>query len=113
MRRAGLDYHEYASIEEYSDWEDFRQCQPEMRLMAFSTHGKLKHTEIQFADGDGLLFGPETRGLPEAIRESVGINVVRLPMVAGSRSLNLSNTVAVALYEAWRQLDFQEYPATD
>ncbi|MCF6225297.1 MAG: tRNA (uridine(34)/cytosine(34)/5-carboxymethylaminomethyluridine(34)-2'-O)-methyltransferase TrmL [Xanthomonadales bacterium] len=113
MRRAGLDYHEYASIEEYSGWEDFRQRQPEMRLMAFSTHGKLKHTEIQFADGDGLLFGPETRGLPETIRDSVGIEVVRLPMVAGSRSLNLSNTVAVALYEAWRQLDFQEYPAED
>lgn len=108
MRRAGLDYHEFARIEEYSDWQDFCRRQPEMRLMAFSTHGKLKHTEMKFADGDGLLFGPETRGLPESIRESAGIEVVRLPMVAGSRSLNLSNTVAVGLYEAWRQLDFAE-----
>lgn len=108
MRRAGLDYHEFARIEEYSDWQGFCQRQPEMRLMAFSTHGKLKHTEMKFADGDGLLFGPETRGLPESIRESAGIEVVRLPMVAGSRSLNLSNTVAVGLYEAWRQLEFAE-----
>lgn len=108
MRRAGLDYHEYASIEEYSDWQDFRQRQADMRLIALSTHGELKHTEIKFADGDGLLFGPETRGLPKFIREQGDIEVARLPMVADSRSLNLSNTAAVVVYEAWRQLGFNQ-----
>lgn len=107
MRRAGLDYHEYASIEEYSDWEDFLLRQADMRLLALSTHGMTKYTEIEYADGDGLLFGPETRGLPESIREQDDMQVARLPMVAGSRSLNLSNTVAVVVYEAWRQLGFK------
>ena len=108
MRRAGLDYHEYASIREYSDWDEFRVQQAGMRLIALSTHGKSRHTEIQFADGDGLLFGPETRGLPESIRDHSGLEVARLPMTNNSRSLNLSNTVAVVLYEAWRQLGFNE-----
>ncbi|MBE9549481.1 MAG: tRNA (uridine(34)/cytosine(34)/5-carboxymethylaminomethyluridine(34)-2'-O)-methyltransferase TrmL [Proteobacteria bacterium] len=108
MRRAGLDYHEYASIEEYSDWQDFRQRQADMRLIALSTHGTIKYTEIKYTHGVGLLFGPETRGLPDSLRESPGIEVARLPMVADSRSLNLSNTAAVVVYEAWRQLGFNQ-----
>ncbi len=107
MRRAGLDYHEYASIKEYSDWREFQQRHPEMRIIALSTKGKGTYNECNFATGDGLLFGPETRGLPASVRQQSDIKVVRLPMIKNSRSLNLSNSVAVVLYEAWRQLGFQ------
>ena len=106
MRRAGLDYHEYANIKEYKSWQEFTSEQADMRLIALSTHGQQRHTEIKYKAGDGLLFGPETRGLPKTILDQVNIEVARLPMVATSRSLNLSNTAAVVLYEAWRQLDF-------
>ncbi len=106
MRRAGLDYHEYASIEEYSNWEEFQQRQPQMRLIALSTKGTKTYTDFNFSQGDGLLFGPETRGLPQSIREQSELEVLRLPMLKSSRSLNLSNSVAVVLFEAWRQLDF-------
>lgn len=108
VKRAGLDYAELATVQRYLNWHEFRSANPEMRVWAFSTHGEQRYDRADFAAGDGLLFGPETRGLPAPILQELGNKrVLRLPMVVKSRSLNLSNTVAVALYEAWRQLDFQ------
>lgn len=107
LRRAGLDYHEYSTVKTYRDWQAFlASCQPE-RLIAFSTKGTLRYTDYRFSAGDYLVFGPETTGLPADLRQSPEITqVLRLPMLATSRSLNLANTVAVVVYEAWRQLGF-------
>ena len=108
LRRAGLDYHELTCVQTHTDWEAFRECWPKMRLWAFSTRGRVRYCDAPFRPGDGLLFGPETRGLPDRLLQELGgEQVLRLPMQAGSRSLNLSNTVAVGLYEALRQLDFE------
>jgi tRNA (cytidine(34)-2'-O)-methyltransferase len=106
-RRAGLDYDELTNLVSYLNWYHYLEQSPARRLWAFSTRGSRGHTEAEFGDGDGLLFGPETRGLPEDILlgECAG-RVLRLPMQESSRSLNLSNTVAIGLYEALRQLDF-------
>ena len=107
MRRAGLDYHEYAGIEIYENWEQFREKQPGARLYGLSTKGSRFYTDIIFESGDFLVFGPETRGLPDTIREEIGgEGVLRIPMLPESRSLNLSNAAAVIVYEAWRQLGF-------
>ena len=107
LRRAGLDYREWAEIETYRDFADFLARCECPRLFAFSTRAARPYTDAEFADGDALLFGPESRGLPAAVLESLPPERrLRIPMVAGSRSLNLSNTVAIAVYEAWRQLDF-------
>jgi len=107
LRRAGLDYHEYAQVQ---IWPNFDQCLkalPDSRIFAFSTRGSQRHDQVSYRQGDALLFGPETRGLPVAVLENIPPQRrLRLPMKAGSRSLNLSNSVAIALYEAWRQLDF-------
>jgi tRNA (cytidine/uridine-2'-O-)-methyltransferase len=107
LRRAGLDYHEHSVVIEHASWEAFvDKCQPE-RLFAFSTKGKELYTDAGYEAGDYLLFGPETRGLPAELRESPLISkVLALPMQPHSRSLNLSNAVAVVVYEAWRQLHF-------
>ena len=107
LRRAGLDYHEYASLK---TWPDLDAClaglnQP--RCFALSTHGRRTPYETAFASGDALLFGCETRGLPSEVRATFGPErLLRLPMRADSRSLNLSNAVAVVVYEVWRQLNF-------
>jgi tRNA (cytidine/uridine-2'-O-)-methyltransferase len=107
LRRAGLDYGEWTSVKLYPDWEHYAQGRDLSRVFAISTHGALRHTDIGFAAGDSLVFGPETRGLPADMRASLGPNqCLRIPMQADSRSLNLSNSVAVVLFEAWRQLDF-------
>jgi tRNA (cytidine/uridine-2'-O-)-methyltransferase len=107
LRRAGLDYHEFASVSRYPDWPAFRQANPRQRLWAFSTRGRKRYDEAGYQHSDGLLFGPETRGLPgEILAEMDGGQILRLPMCSDSRSLNLSNTVAVALYEALRQNRF-------
>ncbi len=107
LRRAGLDYHEWCDVQEYLNWQEFLITAKPSRLLAFSTKGEKVYSEHRFAEGDALIFGPETRGLPAEILESLPANRrLRLPMLAHSRSLNLSNTVAVALYEAWRQLGF-------
>ena len=107
VKRAGLDYHVLAEISRYPDWNSFQQCNPVMRLWAFSTHGAKRYDHAKFQVTDGLLFGPETRGLPTAILNEAGTSrVLRLPMRPGSRSMNLSNTVAVALFEALRQTGF-------
>lgn len=107
LRRAGLDYHELADVHRYPHWTRWREIHPTMRLWAFSTRGTAAHTRASFKDGDGLLFGPESRGLPGELLEDLGPDhVLRLPMRPNSRSLNLSNAVAVGLFEALRQMDF-------
>lgn len=110
LRRAGLDYHEFADIRTWPDYPTFlRDASPE-RLFALSTKGTQGYSEVTFREGDYLMFGPETRGLPVDVRESLPTDqVLRLPMLADSRSLNLSNTVAIMVYEAWRQNDFAGY----
>jgi tRNA (cytidine/uridine-2'-O-)-methyltransferase len=107
LKRAGLDYAELAHVSQYVSWEQFKTEQPTMRIWAFSTRGQKPYHQADFQAGDGLLFGPETLGLPDAVLDETGAtNCLHLPMSDNSRSLNLSNTVAVGLYEAWRQLGF-------
>ena len=107
VKRAGLDYHVLAEISRYPDWTAFHQRNPLMRIWAFSTHGTTRYDHAKFHVNDGLLFGPETRGLPAAILNEAGASrVLRLPMRSESRSMNLSNSVAVALFEALRQTGF-------
>jgi len=107
LRRAGLDYHDMARVKPYRNWQDYCQQHPEKPLWAFSTRGKCRYDQVVFKPEDGLLFGPESRGLPEDLLQQLGHDrVLRLPMQGNSRSLNLSNTVAVALYEALRQANF-------
>jgi tRNA (cytidine/uridine-2'-O-)-methyltransferase len=109
MKRAGLDYHEYASLCRHADWAAFLQTErPDpARLFAFTTRGSRSAFRNTFQPGDWLVFGSETSGLPEALRESIPIpQRLRLPMMAGQRSLNLSNAVAVTVFEAWRQQAF-------
>lgn len=107
LRRAGLDYREYASVVEHADFPACRAALADSRWFAFSTRGVRRYTDAQFRCGDVLLFGPETRGLPRALLDELGPEcVLRLPMRPDNRSINLSNAVAVAVYEAWRQLGF-------
>ena len=106
MRRAGLDYHEYADVQRHASWEAFVQSQrPEPgRMFAFTTHGSRPFAEVGWRPGDWFVFGSETRGLAPALRESFPTaQRIRLPMRPGQRSLNLSNTVAITVFEAWRQ----------
>ena len=108
MRRAGLDYREWAVVREHASLESFRQDIKPARLWGVSTRGACDYSEIRFQQGDALLFGPETRGLPTGILDELGPDaVLRLPMERHSRSLNLSNTAAVVVYEAWRQQGFK------
>ncbi|TQV88870.1 tRNA (uridine(34)/cytosine(34)/5-carboxymethylaminomethyluridine(34)-2'-O)-methyltransferase TrmL [Aliikangiella coralliicola] len=108
LRRAGLDYHEFADLKIHADFESFMQTEKPARLFSCSTKGRKNPTEVKFNRQDYLMFGPETRGLPVEILESMPAeNILRLPMVENSRSLNLSNSVAIFIYEAWRQLEFE------
>ncbi len=107
LRRAGLDYREWAEVERYRDFEDLLQRAPCRRIFGYSTRGRADHCSVTYRPGDGLLFGPETRGLPERMRQSLPKgHLLRLPMQPRSRSMNLSNCVAVVVYEAWRQQGF-------
>jgi len=109
MRRAGLDYHEYTQVKRHAGWTVFlRDEQPDPgRMFAMTSHGSSPLHAAQFEAGDWLIFGSETRGLPVALRESFAPRQrLRLPMLPGQRSLNLSNAVAVSVFEAWRQLEF-------
>lgn len=107
LRRAGLDYHEYAVVKRHADFATYLATARPPRWFAFSTKGQVSYTEVAFQPGDALVFGCETRGLPSALLSVMNRdNILRLPMQGHSRSLNLSNTVAIALYEAWRQNDF-------
>jgi tRNA (cytidine/uridine-2'-O-)-methyltransferase len=112
MRRAGLDYHEYAQVRRHADWDAFLGAmQPDpSRLFALTTHGTRLVHEVTFRGGDWLVFGSETRGLAPALRDSFAPERrLKLPMRAGQRSLNLSNAVAVTVFEAWRQTGFAGY----
>lgn len=104
LRRAGLDYHEWASVIHYDTWQTFAIQNAQRRIFCCSTHGQQRHSDVAYQPEDILLFGPEARGLPEEIRTA--FPAVRIPMQKDSRSLNLSNAVAIILFEAWRQLDF-------
>jgi tRNA (cytidine/uridine-2'-O-)-methyltransferase len=106
MRRAGLDYHEWANIIHYQDSQEFIEKNTTRRIFACSTKATKSYSDVIYQEEDMLLFGPETRGLPTEIREQY--NAIRIPMLATSRSLNLSNSVAIILFEAWRQLNFSQ-----
>lgn len=108
LRRAGLDYRDTANVRRYQDFATFSQAMDGKRIMACTTKGSRPHSELSYAADDVLLFGPETRGLPMEIIESLPTSQrLRIPMLASSRSLNLSNAVAIISYEAWRQLDYK------
>jgi tRNA (cytidine/uridine-2'-O-)-methyltransferase len=107
LRRAGLDYHEMASVSVHGDWDACRLALGERRMFALSTRGSVCYADVPFEPGDVFVFGAETSGLPVAVLESFPENRrLRLPMKPGNRSLNLSNTVAVVVFEAWRQQRF-------
>lgn len=109
LKRAGLDYREFASVSQHLSLDACLDALGDTRVFAFSTRGSQPYTEARFEPGDSLLFGPETRGLPQSLLDSMPAEQrLRLPMRSGSRSLNLSNTVAVAVYEAWRQNGFAD-----
>lgn len=108
LKRAGLDYHDWAKLQIHNDLNDFVKKIKPARLLACSTHGKTSYAEVKYQNNDALIFGPETRGLPKEFLASLPVgNVLRIPMQPNNRSLNLSNAVAIILYEAWRQLGFQ------
>lgn len=108
LRRAGLDYSEFQDLRIHRDWPDYLDSVKPKNIYALSTKGTINYSSINYQPDDTLLFGPETRGLPEHIRMSIGAdNVLRLPMQASSRSLNLSNTVAIVTYEAWKHIGFK------
>jgi len=107
LRRAGLDYHEYASLRVHADWKSCLASVGDARRFAFSRHAARRFDEVGYREGDMLVFGAETRGLPPAIvAQFPGDARLRLPMRPGNRSLNLSNAVAVVVFEAWRQCGY-------
>lgn len=107
LKRAGLDYDEYASVKTHQSLNEFLLSVPHKRLFGLSTHGVKTFYDLKYEDGDAFLFGPETRGLPKDVREALGKDyVLRIPMRPDNRSLNLSNTAAIVVYEAWRQCGF-------
>ena len=107
LRRAGLDYHEWVNVQQHESFAAFLQTQQPRRLFALTTKGQTLYSSVAFEDEDVLIFGPETRGLPaELLARLEATQKLYLPMQASSRSLNLSNTVAIMLFEAWKQLSF-------
>lgn len=107
LRRAGLDYDEFAELQTHSSFNEFMfKTRPE-RMFGLTTHGKGSFYDVQYKPGDAFIFGPETRGLPNDIRQALGNDfLLRIPMQKNSRSLNLSNSAAIVIYEAWRQCGF-------
>jgi tRNA (cytidine/uridine-2'-O-)-methyltransferase len=113
LRRAGLDYREFANVQEYESLAEFIDKVKPERIFACSTKGTTNYSKPHYRSGDVFLFGPETRGLPMSIlQELPDEQIIRIPMYPDSRSLNLSNSVAVILYEAWRQVGFDIQTAT-
>ena len=107
LARAGLDYHDLAEVLVHENWEACLAALKDKRLFFASTHGSTRHDTPRYQAGDAFVFGPETRGLPpEMLERAPAERRIRLPMVKGNRSLNLSNTVAVLVFEAWRQNGF-------
>ncbi len=113
LQRAGLDYREWAQVIEHESWAAFCTALPNATIWAFTTRATRCYSTARFADGDALLFGSESRGLPAALLENIpATQRLKLPMQAGSRSLNLANAAAIATYEAWRQLGFSGAQST-
>ena len=107
LRRAGLDYHEFANIKHHANYDAFLSSENPQRLFALTTKGTPAHSAVSYQENDFLVFGPETRGLPAYILDNLPArHKIRIPMLAESRSMNLSNAVSVVVYEAWRQLGY-------
>ena len=107
LRRAGLDYHEWATVQVHDDFESWLQKVKPKRCFALSTKGSVPYHTVQYQEGDAIVMGPESRGLPVEIREHAQVHgCIRIPMKPDNRSLNLSNATAIVAYEAWRQLGF-------
>lgn len=107
LKRAGLDYHDWAKVSRYKSFQQFLETSRINRLFTLSTHNKTLYTSPRYKPGDAFVFGPETRGLSPDIIESVPPSQqITLPMIPGNRSLNLANTVSIVIYEAWRQNEF-------
>lgn len=108
VRRAGLDYHEFAHVQRHPDLQAYLDTAKPSRILACTTKGKSFHSDIQYKKGDALIFGPETRGLPDDFIQSLPVeHRVRIPMLPDSRSMNLSNAVSVFVYESWRQFGYE------
>ncbi len=108
VRRAGLDYHEMANVREHADWAACLAALQPTRLFAIETGGATRYSDVRFQAGDALLFGRETKGLPAEVLSTLAADtVLHIPMRPGNRSVNLSNAVALVVFEAWRQNDFQ------
>ncbi len=107
LRRAGMDYRDRAVFKVHSTLEDWRLAESPRRVFAFTVDGKSLHSDVEYRAGDSFLFGPESVGLPDEIKQLSWLDdTVRIPMVPGVRSLNLSNSAAIVVYEAWRQLGY-------
>lgn len=107
MKRAGLDYHEFANLVIHENWQDCEMALQGRRLFALTTKGQTRPDEVAFQAGDVFVFGPETRGLPADVLDRLPENQkIRFPMMPNNRSMNLSNTVAITVFEAWRQLGY-------
>ncbi|MDO9371661.1 MAG: tRNA (uridine(34)/cytosine(34)/5-carboxymethylaminomethyluridine(34)-2'-O)-methyltransferase TrmL [Gammaproteobacteria bacterium] len=107
LKRAGLDYHDWASVQQHDNLDAFKETVRPLRLFAISTRGTRNYADVSYQPDDALLFGPETRGLPQTVLDALPKDhILRIPMQPHNRSLNLSNAVAVVLYEAWRQQNF-------
>ena len=107
LRRAGLDYHDLSRVERYPDFQTFKQAMGNKTIYAITTKGTRGYAEVQYQPGDVLLFGSETSGLAPEVMEQIDPDMrLRIPMMPNNRSLNLSNTVALVSYEAWRQCEF-------
>lgn len=106
LKRAGLDYHDLAHVRTHDHLDQALACIPG-RTWAFTGHANTYHTDVAYADGDALLFGPEPTGLPQEVLDDARLaGLLRIPMMPGVRSLNLANSASIGLYEAWRQLSF-------
>ena len=108
MRRAGLDYRQWSVVHEYPDYASCLRNISAQRIFACSTKGAKYYADVKYKQGDGFIFGPETRGLPDSLLSQYSPEaILRIPMLANGRSLNLSNSVAIVIFEAWRQNDFK------
>lgn len=108
LRRAGLDYHEFTAIKRHKNYQDFLENENPKRVLAITTKATNYYGDVNFSQGDYILFGSETAGLPEEVRQQIpDSDKIRIPMLKDSRSMNLSNATAVIIYEAWRQLGFE------
>lgn len=107
LKRAGMDYREFAEVIQHDDWTTCAAALAGHRLFALSTKGSVRYDQVKYAEGDAFVFGSETRGLGALLETFAEDRRLTLPMAPGNRSLNLSNSVAVVVYEAWRQRDFQ------